>query len=182
MLRESDNQTAELLLKELAVATGHPGTTAAGAAVVADALAELGLPVERSVVTDGSGLSEDDRQTCELFQAILDRPVDGFDLAAALPVAGESGTLARRYLDTPVQGRMQAKTGTLNQVTARAGFVDTLPGSRISFTYVANLPPDDRVDEADLRFQDALATALLGYPEGPPLDQLGPLGPAPPGG
>jgi D-alanyl-D-alanine carboxypeptidase/D-alanyl-D-alanine-endopeptidase (penicillin-binding protein 4) len=177
MLRESDNQTAEVLVKEIAVARGRPGTTADGVAEIAEVLGELGLPVAGSVVADGSGLAGSNRHTCELVRAVLDRGGPESPIGAGLPVAGTTGTLERRFVGTPLAGRLQAKTGTLNTVTALAGFLATDPGARVTFSFVVNLAPDDRVDDADLALQEELALLLLRYPEGPPLDALGPLPP-----
>jgi D-alanyl-D-alanine carboxypeptidase/D-alanyl-D-alanine-endopeptidase (penicillin-binding protein 4) len=174
MLRESDNQTAELLLKELAVARGQPGTTEAGAAVAAEVVADLGLAATAPVVADGSGLAAENRVTCELVQAILEGAGTESDLADGLPVAGQTGTLSRRFVDSPVEGRLRAKTGTLNQVTALAGYLLTTPGATVTFSFIANLPPELRVDEDDLALQDELALTLARYPEGPSLEELGP--------
>jgi D-alanyl-D-alanine carboxypeptidase/D-alanyl-D-alanine-endopeptidase (penicillin-binding protein 4) len=174
MLRESDNQTAELLLKELAVARGRPGTTLDGAAVVAEVVGGLGLTEAVAAVVDGSGLAVEDHVTCELVQGLLDRAGPESVIADGLAVAGQSGTLALRFLNTPVAGRLRGKTGTLNQVTALAGYVETLAGADVSFSFIVNLPPDQIVDADDLRVQDALATVLLDYPQGPSLDELGP--------
>jgi serine-type D-Ala-D-Ala carboxypeptidase/endopeptidase (penicillin-binding protein 4) len=175
MLRESDNETADLLVKEIALASGRPPTTADGVAVVVDVVARLGLPATGSVVADGAGLTYDDRHTCTFFQAVLDEAGPQSTIGASLPVAGESGTLARRFLDSPVTGRLRAKTGTIRDVTALAGFLETTPGAHVSFTFIANLVDPDRVDEADLRLQDELAATLARYPEGPPLTELGPV-------
>lgn len=177
MLRESDNQTAEVLVKEIAVARGRPGTTADGVAAIAEVLGELGLPVAGSVVADGSGLADTNRHTCELVQAVLDRGGPESPIGAGLAVAATSGTLERRFVGTPLAGRLQAKTGTLNTVTALAGFLATDPGAQVTFAFVVNLAPEERVDDADLALQEELALILLRYPEGPPLDALGPLPP-----
>ncbi|MGH9185712.1 MAG: D-alanyl-D-alanine carboxypeptidase/D-alanyl-D-alanine endopeptidase, partial [Acidimicrobiales bacterium] len=174
MLRESDNQTAELLTKELGLRTKGEGTTAAGVAAIQDEMAALGLPVTDAVVADGSGLAEAGRVTCQLVQAVLDRAGPNSPLDAALPIAGQTGTLTERFVGVPVSGRMRAKTGTLNEVTSLAGFVDTLPGARITFSFIVNLPPGERVGEDDLVLQDELAAILVGYPQGPVLADLGP--------
>lgn len=172
MLSESDNQTAELLLKELAVARGRPGTTADGVAVAVEAAAEAGLPIDGVAVVDGSGLGTGNLSTCALVQAILDDADPA--VADGLPVAGKTGTLSKRFLDSPVTGRMRAKTGTLNQVTALAGHVETTPGAEVTFSFIANLPPGSAVGEDELALQDELAAALAAYPEGPSLEELGP--------
>lgn len=172
MLRESDNQTAELLLKEIAVARGRPGTTADGVAVAAEVLDELGLGP--AAVVDGSGLAPGNQLSCALVQRILDSAEEESAVAEGLPVAGVDGTLARRFVDSPVTGRLRAKTGTLNQVTALAGYLTTVPGADVTFSYVANLVPPDVVDDGDLALQDELAAILARYPEGPSLEELGP--------
>jgi D-alanyl-D-alanine carboxypeptidase/D-alanyl-D-alanine-endopeptidase (penicillin-binding protein 4) len=142
--------------------------------VVGTVATRLGLPVDTSVVVDGSGLSLDNRQSCVVFQTILDAAGPSSAIADGLAVAGETGTLARRFLDSPVTGRLRAKTGTLNLVTALAGYLDTTPGAQLSFTFMVNLLEPDRVDLADLALQDDLVAALATYPEGPSLDELGP--------
>jgi D-alanyl-D-alanine carboxypeptidase/D-alanyl-D-alanine-endopeptidase (penicillin-binding protein 4) len=174
MLRESDNQTAELLLKELAVARGRPGTSVDGAAVAAEVMAGLALADPAPLLVDGSGLAVENRLTCELVQAVLDLAGPGSPIDAGLPVAGQSGTLALRFLDPALVGRLRAKTGTLNQVTALAGFLDTTPGARLTFSLMVNLPPGVVVDEEDLLLQEELARTMARYPEGPSLDELGP--------
>src|SRR5919206_32675 len=96
MDHESDNFTAEMLLKELGAAQGARGTSAAGAAVVMHELADAGVPLAGVRIVDGSGLSVLDRLTANALTSLLRaawldpdvRPV----LRAALPVAGVNGT------------------------------------------------------------------------------------------
>jgi D-alanyl-D-alanine carboxypeptidase/D-alanyl-D-alanine-endopeptidase (penicillin-binding protein 4) len=178
LLRESDNQTAELLLKEIALARGRPPTTADGVAVANEVVAGLGLPVAGSLAVDGSGLGDGNLLSCALVEAILLRSGPESAIGRGLAVAGETGTLSRRFLGVEATGRLSAKTGTLNQVTSLAGFVDTIPGTSLSFAYIANLGAGDVVDAPDLALQDELAALLVRYPEGPPLGELAPRPPA----
>jgi serine-type D-Ala-D-Ala carboxypeptidase/endopeptidase (penicillin-binding protein 4) len=174
LLRESDNQTAELLLKELGVRRRGNGSTNAGTEAVEEILLELGLPVAGVDVADGSGLARENRQTCAAVQALLDRAGPESVIGIGLPIAGRSGTLEKRFLENPAAGRLWAKTGSLNQVTGLAGFLETIPGAEMSFVFLANLPPGVRVDEDDFALQDELAATLTRYPEGPVLVDLGP--------
>jgi D-alanyl-D-alanine carboxypeptidase/D-alanyl-D-alanine-endopeptidase (penicillin-binding protein 4) len=174
MLRESENHSAELLLKEIAVARGRPGTTAEGVQIANQVLVDLGLPAGGSVVTDGSGLGDGNALSCALVQALLERSGPESALGRGLPVAGETGTLHERFLGVDATGRLAAKTGTLNQATALAGFVDTVAGARLTFAWIVNLEGDDVVDEGDLAIQDDLAAVLVAHPQGPPLTALGP--------
>lgn len=121
MVRESDNTAAELIAREVGRRKAGEGSTAAGAAAVVAELAALGLPVAGVRLGDGSGLEATNTVTCGLLATAV-RNVKG--LRATLPVAGRSGTLARRLVDTPLEGKLVAKTGTLKGVTGLTGFLD----------------------------------------------------------
>jgi D-alanyl-D-alanine carboxypeptidase/D-alanyl-D-alanine-endopeptidase (penicillin-binding protein 4) len=175
MLRFSDNNTAELLVKELGRLQRDTGTTEAGVAAMVELLDGAGLPTDGSVVTDGSGLSEAGRLTCTLANAVLDGAGPDSVLATGLPVAGQTGSLTERFTAPELVGRLRAKTGTLNWVTALAGYVDTAPGAELTFAFIVNLDDGDAVGQSDLALQDELARILVRYPEGPPLAQLGPV-------
>ena len=158
MLLDSDNGTAELLVKELGVQRGDGGSTAAGVAAVAGVLEASGISVGGSVIADGSGLSDADRVTCELLVSVLLAHRDA--LAPRLAVAGESGTLARRLVGTPAAGRVRAKTGSLHGVTAIAGYVEPTAGDVLTFAFVVNGLPEDSPLATPL--QDSLVLALVG--------------------
>ena len=175
MLRMSDNHAAELLLKEIAVGAGRPGTSADGAAVVAEVVGRLGLPPPAPLVVDGSGLAAENRVTCGAVRTLLDRLGPNDAAFEGLPVAGETGTLTLRFLNHPARGLLRAKTGTLNQVTSLAGFVRTVPGVTLTFSFMVNLPSGEVVDQEELALQDELAAALVRYPEAPAVEQLEPL-------
>lgn len=179
MLRESDNQTAELLTKELGLRKASDPSTAGGAKAVADVIAGLSLPVAGAVVEDGSGLGPGNRQTCALVQAALAQGGPQGTIADGLPIAGQTGTLDVRFVDTPVAGRLRAKTGTLNQSTGLAGFVDSVQGVGLTFSYVINVPAPERISLDHLALQDELGAILIRYPEGPALADLGPKPPPP---
>jgi D-alanyl-D-alanine carboxypeptidase/D-alanyl-D-alanine-endopeptidase (penicillin-binding protein 4) len=75
------------------------------------------------VAVDGSGLDRNDRVSCELILATLERGGPDGPLAKGLSVAGQSGTLIRRMRGTAAAGRLMAKTGTLAGVASLSGFV-----------------------------------------------------------
>jgi D-alanyl-D-alanine carboxypeptidase/D-alanyl-D-alanine-endopeptidase (penicillin-binding protein 4) len=138
MDRESDNFTAEMLLKQLGLAELGRGTSAAGASVVMDALSEAGVPTAGVRIVDGSGLSRLDRLTTNALGAVLqaawDDPVIRTYLVAALPVAGVNGTLRSRLGRAPTRGRVLAKTGTTSEASALSGYV----ADRYAFAVVQN--------------------------------------------
>jgi len=156
MLRESDNGTAELLVKEIGYRRSGVGSTAAGAAAVQAALAERGLPVTGSTIADGSGLSALDRVSCALLASAVSSGPDA--LRVALPVAARDGTLRNRFVGTPVAGRLRAKTGSLDGVAALAGVAENVAGERIDFSYIVNGLPHGNSGRA---LQDAFAIAVV---------------------
>ena len=169
MLRRSDNTTAEVLLKGLAAHGGQVGTTEAGAAAVQETLRRLGLPTEGSVTTDGSGLDLSNRVTCDLLAAALDHQGADSALADDLPVAGQSGTLRKRMRGTAAEGKIRAKTGTLNEVSALAGFAESASGENLTFAFIINgsLPNA-------LTLSDQVGVALAQYGRGVSLADLSP--------
>ncbi|MGE3621586.1 MAG: D-alanyl-D-alanine carboxypeptidase/D-alanyl-D-alanine-endopeptidase [Acidimicrobiia bacterium] len=176
MLRESDNMTAEMLVKAVGLDEQGVGATPAGIAAVA-ALQPGGLPPGAQPF-DGSGLALQNRATCDQLVALLRDPVQGPLLQAGLAVAGESGTLSRRYVDTELAGRLRAKTGSLTSVTALAGVVDDADGQLV-FAYLANVPEGQAVPAAAVDAQAQLGEILLGYPRLPDPAALRPLPVAP---
>jgi serine-type D-Ala-D-Ala carboxypeptidase/endopeptidase (penicillin-binding protein 4) len=141
MDRESDNFTAEMLLKQLGAVELERGTSAAGASVVMQALAEAGVPTSGVRIVDGSGLSRLDRFTANAMAELLEvswadpdvRPA----LLAALPVAGVNGTLEDRLRTPPARGNVLAKTGTTSDASALSGYVR----SRFAFAVLQNGHP-----------------------------------------
>jgi serine-type D-Ala-D-Ala carboxypeptidase/endopeptidase (penicillin-binding protein 4) len=165
MIRESDNEAAELLTRELGHREGE-GSTAAGVAAVTHQLTRLGLPTTGSRMGDGSGLETTNRASCRLLEAALELPAQegGDALRQALPVAGRSGTLAKRLVNTPLEGKVRGKTGSLEGVTGLVGYVEGR--RRLSFAFLAN----GAFSEAEGRaLQDGVVTLLANYPAPAPL-------------
>lgn len=162
MLEESDNGTAELLTKELGVQAGTGGSTEAGTAAIVARADALGVPTTGAVMTDGSGLDRANRTSCDALVTVL-RTSGGVDgaIGARLAVAGRTGTLRDRFLGTPAQGRLRAKTGSLNGVTGLVGFVTLADGRTATFAYLANGPQA----EDPRRGQDFLGALLGQYEE-----------------
>lgn len=174
MLRESDNNTAEALLKLLGARVAGEGSTGAGAAVIAATLAEAGVSTEGLVIVDGSGLDRGNRITCRLLLAVLTGLGPSSTVAAALPVAGVSGTLASRLVGTPAEGRVAAKTGSLRNVVALSGFVATAGDGTLTFASVFNGVPSFAAGAA---LQDRLVLELVAYPAVVPVDTVSPVPP-----
>jgi PBP4 family serine-type D-alanyl-D-alanine carboxypeptidase len=139
--RESDNFTAEILLKHLGAVRGGQGSTPAGAAVVREALRAGGVSLAGVRIADGSGLSLLDRLTADALVDILAAawadPLLRGSFLASLAVAGRNGTLENRLRRPPVVGQVFAKTGTTFRASALSGFVV----GRYAFAVLQNGPP-----------------------------------------
>jgi serine-type D-Ala-D-Ala carboxypeptidase/endopeptidase (penicillin-binding protein 4) len=141
MMKPSQNQIAEILLRTLGRELRGAGTDAAGIAVVDSMMAAWGLPAGQLIVADGSGLSRLNHMSPEFAVGLLDRMGRGHyreQWYASLPVAGVDGTLRGRLLGTPAQGRVHAKTGTLSNTRALSGYVTTADGETILFSMIVN--------------------------------------------
>jgi D-alanyl-D-alanine carboxypeptidase/D-alanyl-D-alanine-endopeptidase (penicillin-binding protein 4) len=69
-----------------------------------------------------------------------------------LPVAGVSGTLTSRLNGTAAEGNVQAKTGSMTNVQALAGYVTSADGEALAFAVLANNftgPPGPILDVID---------------------------------
>ncbi len=179
-LRFSDNTTMEMLVKEIGLQTSDTGSTEAGLAAIRSWIDESGLPAEGTEIVDGSGLSEQNRLTCRYVSALLEQQgVDGV-VANGLARPGEPGTLDDRLLETDLQGRVRAKTGTLRPVTALSGWLATVPERNLGFSYIINTT-DRQVNESDEALQGDLLESMLSYPDRPELTELSPGAPVAPG-
>jgi D-alanyl-D-alanine carboxypeptidase/D-alanyl-D-alanine-endopeptidase (penicillin-binding protein 4) len=181
MLARSDNDTAEMLLKEIGVASAGEGSTAAGLQILDETVGSWGAPMDAVVFADGSGLSTANRLTCDTLVAVLDH-LEKTTAVAGLAVAGRSGTLIDEFIGTPVEGNLVAKTGTLSnppadadppEVKALAGLVDAPNGAVVEFALVLNGAGYVTAD-GYLPFWDALGERLANYPAGPNAAELGP--------
>jgi D-alanyl-D-alanine carboxypeptidase/D-alanyl-D-alanine-endopeptidase (penicillin-binding protein 4) len=125
MNTDSDNFTAEMVLKQLGTLDGGNGSSAAGARVVVATMAAAGVPTAGVRIVDGSGLSSLDRLTARALVGVIragiwDKRI-GPAFLASFAVSGRSGTLQRRM--PTLTGIVRGKTGTTNLACTLAGLV-----------------------------------------------------------
>jgi D-alanyl-D-alanine carboxypeptidase/D-alanyl-D-alanine-endopeptidase (penicillin-binding protein 4) len=159
MNQPSDNYIAEMLIKGLGSQFGDAGSTSAGGAVIREAIRPFGIA---PAIVDGSGLSRSDRTTPRQVAQLLksmDESEAGVAFDESLAVIGRNGTVYNRMRGTVAQDRCHAKTGTLRDVSALAGFCTTTGGERVAFAFLMN-----RVYPAGARkLQDRMTVALARY-------------------
>ncbi|WP_438480754.1 D-alanyl-D-alanine carboxypeptidase/D-alanyl-D-alanine endopeptidase [Oleiharenicola lentus] len=131
-------------------------------------LREIGIPKSAVIFDEGSGLSRNNLATADATVKLLrhlatHREADAF--AAALPLAGRPGTLRNRLKGTPLEGKMQAKTGSLRWATALSGYLTDAHGEKLAFSLMLNryVAPAGRKASQEI---DEAALALAGYAAG----------------
>lgn len=153
--KRSQNLRAEVLLRRigrdvegqdiLAATAPRQGTLEAGLSALRATLDTAGVPRAGYDFSDGSGMSTYNRVSPRAAVALLrwakERP--WFALwRASLPIGGVDGTLRRRFAGTPLQGKVWAKTGTLNATNALSGYLQAASGRELTFSVFANDVPD----------------------------------------
>jgi D-alanyl-D-alanine carboxypeptidase/D-alanyl-D-alanine-endopeptidase (penicillin-binding protein 4) len=158
--KESQNLFAEMLLRTLGREVKHRGGLEDGLEVLSEFAQQVGAARGETVFADGSGLSRDDLVAPDTFVKLLIHMASGqaFDIFLdTLPVAGVDGTLAGRFKGTRLEGRIHAKTGTLEQVNALSGYMDLPSGKRLAFSIIGNSHPLKEQQGAATLDQIALA-------------------------
>jgi len=167
ILQVSDNDGAEVLLRQVGVAEAGQGSIAAGRRAVRQILAANGIAMQGSVLYDGSGLSRHDLMSPGLLLDVLrlDASKDHPGLRPVLeglPVAGFNGSLADRMDGSSPEGRgrVRAKTGTLTGVSSLAGIAVGRDGVPMVFVLMADRISEEK--ELQARNAEDDAAAALG--------------------
>ena len=146
-LKTSDNLYADsLYLHTASVLNGSPVNWAGAKTVLKQFLQqETGIQLNKANLTDGSGLSRQDRltpkQTVELLQFLYARFPLAYEYIAALPVAGRDGTLKKRLKKPNQKGFVRAKTGTMKGVVSLSGYLYTANAHTLAFAIYINKGP-----------------------------------------
>ena len=162
--KQSDNFTAEMVLKVLgAERVKRPGTSADGAKVALNALGRMGVETDAVTMVNGSGLFAGNlfsaSSFCRLLAAVHANAAIRPDFLAHLAVGGVDGTLAGRLRELPMPGVVRAKTGTLNEVISLSGYVlGPSPERVIAFSVLVNGVKGQR--QAARQLADDVATAI----------------------
>jgi D-alanyl-D-alanine carboxypeptidase/D-alanyl-D-alanine-endopeptidase (penicillin-binding protein 4) len=162
--KTSQNLHAELLLRLLGKVHGADGSFEQGTRVVRQFLVGAGVDEGDFFFYDGSGLSPDDRIAPRAYTQLLAyaaRQPWGAAWRETLPVAGVDGTLTGRFKNSPLKGRLWAKTGTLNEVNALSGYLTAASGKTLAFSILVNghRPGSDVELQAIDRIAEAIAAA-----------------------
>jgi serine-type D-Ala-D-Ala carboxypeptidase/endopeptidase (penicillin-binding protein 4) len=147
MMKVSDNVMAESIGREVAAEQNRPQSFDSTVQAVLSQLDKAKIDTGNARLLDSSGLSVDDRLTAETLDGVVNAAA-GSDqpnlrpLLDLLPIAGGSGTLSNRYLDTDAgraaAGYLRAKTGSLTGTNSLAGIVTDASGRVLTFAFLSN--------------------------------------------
>jgi len=173
MLLVSDNNIAETVARNSAIAIGQPATWAGVRASAQTQLAAMGVPMAGVSIVDGSGVSRANRLSAKALVTILRVATNGdpafAGVQSALPVAGRTGTLKasnKRYTTRPSKcaaGRVFAKTGSLTGVLSLSGIAIAADGKPRLFSIVLNKVSTKKYTRLQIRRSiDVLAATIVG--------------------
>lgn len=163
-LKVSQNLHSEIWLRLLGRKIEGQGSRAAGLEALHSFANGLGIAPDELEIVDGSGLSRQDLVSPGAIVTLLlsvARAPYAQDFYNALPVAGIDGTLSNRFKDTPLAGRLRAKTGTIEHVNSLSGYMVLPGGRRLAFSIIGNADPL-KSSEADALI-DRIALAIFRY-------------------
>ena len=142
ILNTSQNWFAEMLLKTLGREVSGQGSWDAGLDAERRFLIDsMGIDSTAFSLEDGSGLAAGNLVSPNAFTKLLSfisahpRRAPFF---AALPRSGQPGSLLRRFLGTPLEGRVIAKTGSIDRVNTLSGYIERPNGHPLIFSIEAN--------------------------------------------
>jgi serine-type D-Ala-D-Ala carboxypeptidase/endopeptidase (penicillin-binding protein 4) len=162
ILNTSQNWFAEMLLKMLGREPGAasrepvPGGWDAGLEVERRFLVDsVKIDSTAFSLSDGSGLSSGNLVTPRAFTQLLAymrAHPKNTPFMAALPLSGQPGSLRRRFVGTPLEGRVRAKTGSIFHVNSLSGYIEKPDGRVVIFSIQANshtVPGRDILSQID---------------------------------
>jgi serine-type D-Ala-D-Ala carboxypeptidase/endopeptidase (penicillin-binding protein 4) len=138
----SNNLYAEALLRTLGSKVNSSDSNLQKGLIVAkQALTTLGIDPKGYVMADGSGLSRHNlvspKAIAQTLVAMANSPYAAI-YRASLPVAGISGTMSNRLKNTPAQGVVSAKTGTMSGNLALSGYINAPNYEPLVFSIIIN--------------------------------------------
>jgi D-alanyl-D-alanine carboxypeptidase/D-alanyl-D-alanine-endopeptidase (penicillin-binding protein 4) len=138
---KSLNLFAEALVGIIAYKKGSKGSTKEGLKIIENYWKNK-IDTKGLFLEDGSGLSHNNGINATNFVSLLHYmqrvSVNGKSFYNTLPVAGKNGTLVDLCVDGPGQGRVVAKSGTMQRVKSYAGYINSKSGKKYAFAIIIN--------------------------------------------
>jgi D-alanyl-D-alanine carboxypeptidase/D-alanyl-D-alanine-endopeptidase (penicillin-binding protein 4) len=159
----SVNLFAEHMLTLVGRYKGKTGTTHDGVRVAEDFWRSK-IQLEGIRIADGSGLSRSNAISAHHFTELLNymyASENGKAFFSTLPVTGQSGTMSGMCKDQRAEGKISAKSGSINGVRSYAGYIRGESGKLYSFALIVN--NSDCSSSVLKRKMEILFNALVSY-------------------
>lgn len=162
---KSINLYAETLLKTLGKAVNNEGSYTAGVKAVRMLFDSAGIETTGLNLEDGSGLSRLNTITSFQMASILQYASrqSNFEVyKSSLPVSGKTGTLKSMCVGTIAEGKVMAKSGSMQKIRSYSGYVQGKDGGLYAFSIIVN---NYTCNSAEIRSKlEKLMVAMAGYP------------------
>lgn len=137
---KSVNLFAEGLVNLIGFYSNGEGSTSSGLKTIEEFWNDK-INSSNLVLNDGSGLSRlnaiSARHFCDLLK-YMSNSKNYDDFKSTLPVAGKNGTISTLCKGGSGEGRIFAKSGTLNNTKSYAGYIESATGKKIAFAIIVN--------------------------------------------
>ena len=136
----SDNLSAEMLLRSLALNnSGRRASAKKGIVLIDSLISVVGLNPKNYMVADGSGLSNYNLLSAELLTSLFKyiyykKPELYEKLCSSFPISGFDGTLSNRMKKSGAFMRVFAKTGSIRGVSSLSGYLLSRKNHLIAFS------------------------------------------------
>jgi len=139
MLAKSDGALAENLARIVSLEMGFDGSSASLQTAIPQAITALGGELDDVTIIDGSGLSKKNAiaptDMARFIGIVNSGPAELDVVYKALAVAGESGGLTERFVNSNAKGHVRAKVGRIVTAVTLAGVIDAKDGTTLTFAF-----------------------------------------------
>lgn len=129
LLFRSDNMYAEAVLRAIALHDGPSASREMALRSERAVLADWGIDIKGQTIYDGSGLARTNHYSPHFLATVLTAaatdPQIGLLFPTLLPVCGQEGTVKKLLKDTPLDGKIALKSGSMTRVQCYAGYYPT---------------------------------------------------------
>ena len=140
---KSNNHFAEYLFKYISIKNNSVGSTSQSLYFIHNYWKTLGLPMNQLYQYDGCGLTPADAVSANFFVDLLrymkTKSSYSTEFYNSLPVSGGRGTLSDLLVNTKLEGKVHAKSGTIDNVKCYAGYIE-LKNKTLVFAIMVNYP------------------------------------------
>ena len=147
MMKNSDNLYADSITRTMGYRLTHEGTTKQGAYAIKKILTKnSSMDMTHIELSDGIGTRynlSSPKHIVTLLSHVYHAPKISPIFIQSLPVMGISGSLKDRMNKTPLENKVFAKTGTMHDVSALSGFINTSKNKTLIFSIIINGVPSD---------------------------------------